>query len=330
MAYSAKAHAGHTTTIMSDRKLAEDTLVDRGGCPLCQSLSREPHHDFRDIPVHRCQDCGFIFSSRVMRPELLSSYYSDGFGSQKQLSGQRINASVNYLALKELIDLHAVKRILDVGAGYGFLVKRLCRHPWMQACGVEPSAQEAQYAHDQLGVEVRQSELSGAGYEKESFDVLICCEVIEHIIDPTAFVRKLAEYLRPGGTLMIMTDNFGAEVVKRMGAEWPKWIPHSHVSHFTGSSLLKCISDVGSLVIEHKFSYTPWENALRALRYHVKAPRMAQEVYSLSDVLEQEMSDSFRLFWPRFMLDTLWFRMSRRSDLSGSLMYVAASKQRAN
>ncbi len=43
---------------------------------------------------------------------------------------------------------------------------------------------------------------------KEKFDVVICCEAIEHIIDDTKLMRDIAGCLAPGGKLLLTTPNF--------------------------------------------------------------------------------------------------------------------------
>ena len=55
----------------------------------------------------------------------MRDYYSRNFGSQRHLEGQRVNARTNGVVLQRLLDLKQVKSWLDIGCGYGFLLKWL-------------------------------------------------------------------------------------------------------------------------------------------------------------------------------------------------------------
>jgi SAM-dependent methyltransferase len=46
-----------------------------------------------------------------------------------------------------------------------------------------------------------------ADLEKESFDILIAYEVLEHILNPKLFLTTYSELLKPGGLFIISTPN---------------------------------------------------------------------------------------------------------------------------
>ena len=55
-------------------------------------------------------------------------------------------------------------------------------------------------------------------FESEQFDLVLCCEIIEHLLmDPAAVIRKIKRVLKPGGTLILTTPNVSRlENVSRM------------------------------------------------------------------------------------------------------------------
>jgi len=54
------------------------------------------------------------------------------------------------------------------------------------------------------------------------FDLVVSIQVLEHLLDPAAGVRELARVLRPGGLLLLSTDNRASLITKTLNA--PRWL----------------------------------------------------------------------------------------------------------
>ena len=104
-------------------------FAERTKCALCGSAKSTVHRNFREIPVLRCAECGFLYSGRVMDAEATRAYYQENFGSRRHFEGQQVNARTNATALKRLLDLGKARSWLDVGTGYGFLLEWLQKDP---------------------------------------------------------------------------------------------------------------------------------------------------------------------------------------------------------
>ncbi len=294
---------------------------------MCGGESFAVHMPFPDIPVRRCVSCGFIHPAVVMSPEAMARYYREVFHSPWHRQGQRLNGRVNEAALGRLLDLRSVKSFLDVGTGYGFLLRRLSRRG-ISCIGTEPSLTEAKYAREALGLNVIADLVQDAGLPEASFDVVACFEVIEHVPDPIPFIGALAALVRPGGWLVINTDNFENATVRALGPEFPKWIPHSHVSDFAPATLERAMHAVPGLRVERCVSYTAWEMAARRalMRLRGKEPREPGQCYSFAAERAREMNRAYRL-WPlRLAVARGWFALTNRRDASGSMMFMAARK----
>jgi SAM-dependent methyltransferase len=311
------SESGDTATIFAKRT----------SCALCGSAKSTVHRNFREIPVVRCMQCGFLYSGRIMEAGAMRAYYQENFGSQRHLQGQTVNARTNAAALKSLLDLRKARTWLDVGTGYGFLLQWLQRDYGIAAEGVELSIQEARFAREELGLKVHDS-LSGAGVPGAGFDVVSCFEVIEHISKPVAFVQELAEYVRPGGTLIVMTDNFESRVVRKLKGSFPKWIPHTHVSHFGPESLRACLGRVPGLQLMKEASYTPWDLVGRRWISVVRAPAPDEQAFDVQEALSTEMQRRYKLFKLRYYISPFWTRLDLRPSLDrGALMYALCRKQ---
>jgi 2-polyprenyl-3-methyl-5-hydroxy-6-metoxy-1,4-benzoquinol methylase len=264
-----------------------------------------------------------------MSTETMEAYYRENFGSQRHLQGQIVNARTNGVALARLLDLKNVRNWLDIGTGYGFLLKWLKEKWGIAAQGIELSAQEAGYAREKLGLEVHCRLLSQSTLPKAGFDVVSCFEVIEHIPEPKAFVKEMAEYMKPGGSLVVMTDNFESNVVRKLKGSFPKWIPHTHISHFGPKSLRDCLNSVPGLELEKEASYTPWDLVGRQCVSVLRPVAPDEQAYDVREALSTEMQKDYKLYQLRYAFNPFWTRISMSSSLDGGALMYALCRKRA-
>jgi 2-polyprenyl-3-methyl-5-hydroxy-6-metoxy-1,4-benzoquinol methylase len=300
-------------------------LVDRTHCALCGGGETALHIPFPEIPVLRCVGCGFMFSGRTLNEQDSAAYYADDFGSLRHLQGQIVNARVNSWAASKLLDFTAVRRVLDVGTGYGFFLQTLRERHVPEVSGVELSHREAAHARDTLGLDVYNGPLGASGFPKESFDLVTSFEVIEHISRPVQFISEMTDFVRPGGFLLVMTDNFASRMAQ---SGFPKWIPHSHISHFSPQTLQRAMESSGRLKVVRAASYTPWEVLLRDFVYRLRGVRKTPaEAFDLSATLATEMKGAFRLFSIRKAVNMRWAQMTFSESTDGDLIYLLAQRE---
>jgi 2-polyprenyl-3-methyl-5-hydroxy-6-metoxy-1,4-benzoquinol methylase len=299
-------------------------LQKRAGCPLCKTREGSVFLAFPEIQIIRCASCEFMYSSAVLSEERLTEFYTEQYGGDRHMQGQRVNAAINFRAIRRLLRSADLGRVLEVGSGYGFLLKLLQDRLGADVTGVELSKEEAEHAQEQLGVRTYMS-LDAAPLRGASFDTVACFEVIEHVLDPVGFLNGLAHLVRPGGCLLVMTDNFESAVVRRLGADFPKWIPHQHVSHFSQKTLRASIANVPGMKVESELSYTPWELHARWLT-RLGKDRRHPAAFDLTSELSTQMTRPYQLFGLRRSCNQLWAALTFRTDLRGALMYVAARR----
>ncbi len=294
-------------------------LEPRLQCALCTGSDWETAIPFPDIPILRCRECGFLYSGRVRSEEDLGAYYANEFASPRHLLGQRLNADMNFAVLEKVITFPHGLSVLDVGCGYGFLLRLLVDKCDAQVTGVEVSKREISYAREALDLEN-----IGSMNEVDTdrlFDLVTCFEVIEHVRDPVPFLHDMLKKVAPGGSLVLMTDNFNSTASRRMGCGFPKWIPHSHISHFTPATLQNCLHRAGADQAS-LYTYTPWEMSGLAAKGRLSGIKPPSACFCLDDVLATEMNQPFRFFLLRKLLNKYWMPFSLSSNLDGSLMYA--------
>ncbi len=100
------------------------------------------------------------------------------------------------------------KSALDVGCGAGLLAEPLARLG-AKVTGIDASPEVvavARHHASAMGLEIDYR--VGDGQELGGqFDLITSMEVIEHVVDPAAFVKALAQRLAPEGLLVMSTPN---------------------------------------------------------------------------------------------------------------------------
>jgi 2-polyprenyl-6-hydroxyphenyl methylase / 3-demethylubiquinone-9 3-methyltransferase len=149
------------------------------------------------------------------------------------------------------------RAVLDVGCGAGLLCEPLARLG-AQVTGVDAALEniEAAKAHADLSgldIDYRAGELAEQGLD--TFDLVTCMEVIEHVSDPAAFIAQLAAHLKPGGLLILSTPNrtaasklFLVEAAERLG-QVPRGT-HDWHQFLTPEEMTTLLKDAGLRVTE--------------------------------------------------------------------------------
>ncbi|MGH7553290.1 MAG: class I SAM-dependent methyltransferase [Longimicrobiales bacterium] len=105
-------------------------------------------------------------------------------------------------ALVELAQARAGERLLEVGCGGGHVLEQF---PGLDRTGVDLSAGMLKRARRRVGPSVRliQSQAERLPFQSGSFDVVVCTEVLEHILNPPEVIRELMRVAKPGGRVIV-------------------------------------------------------------------------------------------------------------------------------
>jgi len=152
------------------------------------------------------------------------------------------------------------KRVLDVGCGGGILAESLSK-AGATVTGIDLSSKALKVAElHQLesGTSVRYLTISAedlAKEESQSYDVITCMEMLEHVPDPSSVVQACAKLCKPGGHIFFSTLNrnpksylfaiIGAEYILQLlpkgTHQYEKFIKPSELAQFTRAAGLKVI-----------------------------------------------------------------------------------------
>ena len=122
--------------------------------------------------------------------------------------------------LSSAVHTRAGDRVLDVGCGVGAFTIGAALQGY-QALGLtwdESQQSRAERRAHMLGVNARFRRLDVRALDsaedlKGLFDVVILCEVIEHVLDDRRLLHAAAGCLAPGGRVLITTPNLTASPI---------------------------------------------------------------------------------------------------------------------
>jgi len=102
-------------------------------------------------------------------------------------------------------------RLLDIGCGIGILAEPLARLG-CAVTGVDPSLASLELARTRakqsgLDIDYRQGRGEALPFNDAAFEVVTCCDVLEHVDDLPAVLSDVARVLTPGGLFLFSTLN---------------------------------------------------------------------------------------------------------------------------
>ncbi|HET9920557.1 MAG TPA: bifunctional 2-polyprenyl-6-hydroxyphenol methylase/3-demethylubiquinol 3-O-methyltransferase UbiG [Ktedonobacteraceae bacterium] len=119
------------------------------------------------------------------------------------------------------------KETLDIGCGGGLLAEEFARIG-CKVTGIDPSEPsiEVARAHEQQS-DLNITYLVGVGehlpFADATFDIVYCCDVLEHVSDLSQVIAQTARVLKPGGVFFYDTINrniLSNLVLIKMAQEW--------------------------------------------------------------------------------------------------------------
>ncbi len=153
------------------------------------------------------------------------------------------------------------KRALDVGCGGGILTESMAARQ-ASVTGVDLSEKALSVARlhlyeSGLKVEYRLTPVETLAEEQaESFDVVTCMEMLEHVPNPASVISACAKLVRTGGHVFFSTlnRNIGSYLQAVIGAEYvlnmlPKGT-HDYEKFITPAELAKYVRDAGLLPVD--------------------------------------------------------------------------------
>jgi SAM-dependent methyltransferase len=200
----------------------------------------------------RCAECGLLGAYPQPDDDELAAIYSAAYYHRFGFFGDAHGAchAMKQAGFDRLLE-HAERfvppaSLLDIGCGLGDMLVAATRRGWA-ATGVEPHSSALEAAMPIVGDVIRQCAFEEFDTE-QSFDLVTCTDVLEHLRRPDAALARMGELLRPGGVLLVTTIDVHSLPARVLGRRWFHF-ERAHLWFFDRTSLQRLAEEAGLHVI---------------------------------------------------------------------------------
>lgn len=222
------------------------------GCMLCgckevTEYLRAPdrfHLRRRVYQLLRCPCCSLVWLDNSPTPGEMSDHYGPEYEKFIRSATEQ-NPEKAWRGPRENV-LHYKHggNLLDLGCGAGAFLGTM-RIPGWNLYGIEISEHASRIAQISTGATVFCGDILTAEFPENSFEVITCFHVFEHLYHPRQVMQQVLKWLKPGGMFFLYVPNIDSAEARLFRSYWyPLELPR-HLYHFSPTSLSNLAKAVG-------------------------------------------------------------------------------------
>ena len=300
----------------------DKTVTELAVCCVCGTLANseligrgedfEYHTSGDDFSAYFCHACRLVFlNPRPVFEEFEriypATYHAFEFSEEDFGFVFKVRRK---LEAKRLLDwcknLPENARIIDIGCGDGFhleLLRDFGSKSWTLE-GVDADARAVSVA-EKKNLKVHRGLLENLNLSPASYDLAFLIMTIEHVADPAQLLRDVRTILKPGGKVVIVTDNIDSLDFKLFkNRHWGGYHFPRHWYLFSPAAIGELAKKVGLEVENQTTQVSPvnWVYSIRNRLTDRRAPNWLIEQFSLKSTVSLgifTIFDTFHNFFGR-------------------------------
>lgn len=258
-------------------------------CNICSSLGdyqiiSKTERFGTDAQTVICTKCGLIYLNPRWSKEAYEKFYEQDYrnlmGAKDDLNDrflkQRIHGSKILGFCSEFIKDGS--SVLEIGSATGGILSIFRDFKNCSVKGIEPSIEDSEYARDKFGLDIITGVFETSDVTKNSFDLIIVTQVLNHLLDPAKALNYMRSLLKPDGKLFIEVQNF-PEYAK-ISAN-PMQV--DHVYYFTPETLETLLRIVGFETVNIEVDTAQTAKSVSPYLWHRSASIHIRLLSSLSE-----------------------------------------------
>jgi SAM-dependent methyltransferase len=269
--------------------MACSSVAEAARCTLCQGREHRPLFTKRGWTFIRCTSCGLVSVAPLPTPEALREHH--------ELSYARGPYAVYAAAadVREAIARHRLHLLrplappgawLEVGCGTGSFLREATA-AGVEIEGVELVAGAVARARA-TGLVVHHAAIEDFEPPR-SYSTVIAFDVMEHLLDPTAFARRARTWMHAGGLLAVTVPDCRSMPARVLGRRWFQYWPPDHLYYFTASTIRRLLEAAHFSVVRTRALPKPLRLDYAAQRLARTNPRQGGLVAALIVLLPRAL-----------------------------------------
>jgi len=156
------------------------------------------------------------FYSGVYRP-LVSAFHGRLIDARTIQGEQRVYAAERAAFLRPFVS-GGLRTLLDIGGSTGVVAAHIAREVGLSATVIDPAPLEIAEAQ-RLGLETITGLIEQYDFGGRTFDVVLVCQTVDHLLDVAGTLARIREVLAPHGLLFVDIVDFRAAYLRNWSVE---------------------------------------------------------------------------------------------------------------
>jgi SAM-dependent methyltransferase len=205
--------------------------------------------------VFQCTECEILFLDHDLVRERLSQFYPSHYwwapggitGRMEGFYREWVLKHDQLAFVKKVLSSYENPRCLEIGCGSGTFTG-MARNEGIDIRGIEISAEAVEEARLQGITCIDTGTIEDIESVGETYDVVIMFHVLEHLVAPREYMKKLSGIIRAGGSLILQVPNCSSWQARLFGKRWYGLDCPRHVCNYSAPALEQLVRSSGFTV----------------------------------------------------------------------------------